>query len=69
MSFLKFFLLQTQRTGGWNRCCLGEVLVSVRAERWQGIWCKYCAHMYVNVKMRSVETTPGMGGGGNKGEQ
>jgi hypothetical protein len=24
--------------------------------------------MYVNEKMRSFETLPGMGGGGNKGE-
>jgi hypothetical protein len=23
-------------------------------------WCKYCALMYVNGKMRSVETIPGM---------
>jgi hypothetical protein len=26
------------------------------------IWCKYCAHMYVNGKMMSVETIPGVGG-------
>jgi hypothetical protein len=25
------------------------------------IWCKYCVHMYVNGKMRPVETIPGMG--------
>jgi hypothetical protein len=29
---------------------------------------KYCVHMYINGKMISVETIPGMGGGGNKGE-
>jgi hypothetical protein len=25
-------------------------------------WCEYCIHMYVNGKMRLVETIPGMGG-------
>jgi hypothetical protein len=29
-------------------------------------WNKYCVHMYVQGKMRSVETTPGMRGGGIK---
>jgi hypothetical protein len=32
-----------------------------------GIWCKYCVHMYINGKMRPVETAPGMVGKG-KGE-
>jgi hypothetical protein len=31
-------------------------------------WCKYCVHMYVNGKIVSVETIPGMGGGGYEGE-
>jgi hypothetical protein len=31
------------------------------------IWWKY-VYMYVNRKMRPVETIPGMGGGGSKGE-
>jgi hypothetical protein len=26
------------------------------------IWCKYCVHMYVNGKMRPVETILGIGG-------
>jgi hypothetical protein len=26
------------------------------------IWYKYCAHMYVNEKMISVETIPGLRG-------
>jgi hypothetical protein len=26
------------------------------------IWYKYCIHMYVNRKLRPVETIPGMGG-------
>jgi hypothetical protein len=30
---------------------------------WEGIWCKYCVHMYVNGKMRPLETIPGMGEG------
>jgi hypothetical protein len=25
------------------------------------VWCKYCVHIYVNGKMRSVETIPWMG--------
>jgi hypothetical protein len=29
---------------------------------------KYCTHRYVNGKMRPVETTPGIGRVGNKGE-
>jgi hypothetical protein len=32
----------------------------------RGIWCKKCAHLYVNAKMRPVETVPGMGEGGIK---
>jgi hypothetical protein len=31
------------------------------------MWCKYCVHVYVNVKMIPVETIPRMGEGG-KGE-
>jgi hypothetical protein len=31
------------------------------------MWCKYWVHMYVNGKMISVETMPGMGEG-DKGE-
>jgi hypothetical protein len=30
--------------------------------------CKYCVYMYVNGKMISVETIPGMEGGRDKGE-
>jgi hypothetical protein len=43
--------------------------------RWQGKdvvgwkWCEICVHMYVNAKMIPVETIPGIGGGGVKGEQ
>jgi hypothetical protein len=28
------------------------------------IWYKYCVHMYLNEKMRPIETIPGMGEGG-----
>jgi hypothetical protein len=40
---------------------------SGRGRRWgngegQWIWCKYCGHMYVNGKITSVETIPGMEG-------
>jgi hypothetical protein len=31
------------------------------------MWYKYCVHMYVNGKMRSVEIIPGMRGGEDKG--
>jgi transcription initiation factor IIF auxiliary subunit len=33
-----------------------------------GTWYKYCVHMYVNGKMRSVETIPGMVGLGVKND-
>jgi hypothetical protein len=42
-------------------------LVPVGRGRMQGkgigvwIWCKYCVHMYINRKMRPVETIPGEG--------
>jgi hypothetical protein len=32
------------------------------------IWYKYYMHMYVNGKMRPVETVPGMRGGDDKAE-
>jgi hypothetical protein len=36
-----------------------------REKRGKGVgglmWCKYCVHMYVNGKMRPVETIPGLG--------
>jgi hypothetical protein len=32
------------------------------------IWCKYCVHIYVNGKIRPVETIPVMREEGNKGE-
>jgi hypothetical protein len=31
---------------------------------WEGVWCKNCVHMYANGKMRPIETSPGVGGGG-----
>jgi hypothetical protein len=33
------------------------------------IWCKYCAHIYVNTNMISVETVPGMGRGEDEEER
>jgi hypothetical protein len=44
---------------------------SVRRKEWGKsigvqMWCKYCVHMYVNGKMRPVETIPGITG--DKGE-
>jgi hypothetical protein len=37
---------------------------------WVGgyIWCKKCAHMYVNAKMITIVTTPGIEGGWDKRE-
>jgi hypothetical protein len=65
MSF--FFLLPNWRTGGQN-----GTLVPVRGGRGRSvggrIWCKYCVYMYVNGKMRPVETIPGVEGRGDKGK-
>jgi hypothetical protein len=53
---------------------VGAVLVAVGGGRMCGkgvearIWCNCSVHMYVNGKMRPIETIPGMEGGGNKGE-
>jgi hypothetical protein len=56
--------LQNWRAGGQNRSCLGE-LVPVWGRIWGkgvegSIWCKSCAQMCVNGKMRLAETVPGM---------
>jgi hypothetical protein len=65
MSF--YFPLQNQRTGGQNRSCLGGVGTSgSREEVGRVNICKYCVHIHVNGKMISVETVPGMRGGGIK---
>jgi hypothetical protein len=47
-----------------SRSCLG-VGTSGRGGGW--ILCKYCVHMYVNGKMRPVQTIPGMWKGRKKG--
>jgi hypothetical protein len=44
---------------------------TVKGKRWgKGvggcIWCKYCVHIYVNGKMKPVQTIPGIVGGGIK---
>jgi hypothetical protein len=62
-----FFLPQNQRTGVWNKSCPGERAGISGMGRCRGkglggqIWCKKCVHMYVNAKMKPVETTPGIG--------
>jgi hypothetical protein len=67
MSF--FFLLLNQRTGRQIRSCTGtsgRVQEVGKGHRRVNI-VKYCVHMYVNGKMRPVETIPGTGEG-DKGE-
>jgi hypothetical protein len=65
---LFLFLLQNQRTRRQNRSCLGgwyqwEEADVVKGCRSVNTQCKYCVHIYVNGKMRPVETIPGMGEG------
>jgi hypothetical protein len=60
------------RTRKKNRSCLGDC-TSGRGEdimkRCRRLTCwKYSVHICVNGKMRPVETIPGMGGRGDKGE-
>jgi hypothetical protein len=56
MLFFSFIKSENRRAGGrmWVKGVGGR------------IWYKYCVYMYVNGKMRPVETIPGMGGGGIK---
>jgi hypothetical protein len=74
-SFLKqtkrFFLLQNRRTGGQNRSYMGGRVCCQweggggGEKAWEGEYNeKYCVLMYVNEKMRPVETVSGMGKGG-----
>jgi hypothetical protein len=49
-------------------CAIEKVLSSylytlMRKARKQGIWCKYCIHMYITGKMIPFETIPGIGVG------
>jgi hypothetical protein len=64
LSFI-FFLLQNQRTGGWNRSCKGEDIdTSWRGEvEGKGGRMVNTVHMYINTKMVPVETLPGIEGG------
>jgi hypothetical protein len=64
---MSFFSFKNQRTGGWNKSCLGgEGGTSTRGKDVG----KVCGRVnivqiprihVVNEKMRPVETTPGMG--------
>jgi hypothetical protein len=71
--FYFIFSLQNQRTGE-QKSCPGRRLVLVGGRVWweKGvagwIWCKICAHMYINAEVVTVETTPGIMGGKDKGE-
>jgi hypothetical protein len=69
---MPFFFLQIQeqkaRTGPvWRLVSVGGggVCEAKGVRGW--IQCKYCVHMYVNVKIRPVETIPRIGRG-KKGE-
>jgi hypothetical protein len=57
-----------------TKLVLSGELVPFRGRRMWGngrgglIQCKYCVHLYINGKMRPIETIPGMGGRENKEE-
>jgi hypothetical protein len=62
---LFFIKLENRR----EESCLGEgQLVQAGGRRmWKKgvggqIWCKYCIYMYVNGRMKTIETIPEMGG-------
>jgi hypothetical protein len=69
----KFFGLIERSTRGQVVTILGLTVFITDIQLWEGegrkrvldgrIWCKYSVYMYVNGKMRPVETIPGMGGG------
>jgi hypothetical protein len=46
-----------------NYACLKQYDVMLVKPLKFTLWCKYCVHMFVNGKMRPIETIPGMGGG------
>jgi hypothetical protein len=63
--FFLFLFLQNQRKRGQNRCFLKSAGISGGGGRrrkgvGEWIWCKYCVHIYVNGKIRPVETIPGI---------
>jgi hypothetical protein len=54
-----FFFLQKWRTGGQNKSSLqGGRMWCKGVGGW--IWCHYCAHVYVNRKVRPAETILGI---------
>jgi hypothetical protein len=67
-----FFHKIREQEGRKGSCLGGENGTSLEGMWGKGvggwIWCKYCVHMYVNVKMRPVETVLGMVGVGDKEE-
>jgi hypothetical protein len=69
MSFFFFFFSYTKAESRRTEQVLPGGLVPEGWGRSWGrgeggwIWYKYCIHMYVNGKMKSVETIPGMGRG------
>jgi hypothetical protein len=68
MWFFSFTKTENRRIVG---SCLGGLLPVGGRRMWgEGIggwiWYKYCVHMYVNWKMRLVETVPRIGEGGIK---
>jgi hypothetical protein len=52
-------ILKKQVLSGGLVAAGGEGKVGKSIGGW--MWCKYCAHMYVNGKLRPVETIPGIG--------
>jgi hypothetical protein len=71
MSFFSFFFYKIREQEGGSGPA-GLAGGGGTSKRWWGegvggwIWYKYCVHMYVNIKRKSVETILGMGEG--KGE-
>jgi hypothetical protein len=55
-----FFFYKIGEQVGWGRAGTSGKRKKVGKGVGGGLWCTYCVHMYVNGKMRPVETVPGM---------
>jgi hypothetical protein len=67
MSYFLLFLYKLGEQEGRTGSVWGELVPIGGRKRWgNGEGGEYCVPMYVNGKMISVETIPGMGGGSMK---